>query len=282
MDSPPSKRRIIDPIQKRLFKLNAWKVFLWVSAIVLPFCIFVWVTSGCFYMLMRRSGGIFLSTLPTFFISAAASGIYLYSVLSIIHHSKIMPDKKRQFLRIRRYSRKTALYLLTLVIPIGVFEKAMLECGLDLFSFLAVGKNFALWRPEMASLAKMPFDIEAMPFDVGDMLFGILIALFVVPALVCVLYFFRLKRLSCALCSFFIFFWAFFLFAVFAGQYFPGAMKYDGEIISAIQDPARFNSMALTIFAIPIFIFSFGTAMLMTAFTPSKAFARAGTTKTNR
>ena len=117
MDSPPFKRRIIDPIQKRLFKLNAWKVFLWVSAIVLPFYIFVWVTSGCFYMLMK-GGGIFLSTLPTFLIAAASSGIYLYSVLSIMHHSKIMPDKKRQFLRIRRYSRKTALYLLTLVIPI--------------------------------------------------------------------------------------------------------------------------------------------------------------------
>ena len=69
----------------------------------------------------------------------------------------------------------------------------MLACGLDLFSFLAVGKNLVLWLPEMAPLAKMPFDIQAMPFDVGDMLFGILIALFVVPVLICVLYFFSFE-----------------------------------------------------------------------------------------
>ena len=43
-----------------------------------------------------------------------------------------------------------------------MFEGAMLACGLDLFSFLAVGRNVALWCPEMAHLAGLElFNIDA-------------------------------------------------------------------------------------------------------------------------
>ena len=271
MDSPEKeKNKATDPIN-RLFNLNMRKAGLWVAVVFLPFCVFVWVASGYFY-LPGRGSGLFLPTLPTFLIAASAAGLSLPSILSLMLYSKIMPDKKCQFFRIRRYSLKTAKYLLIAAIPVGVFEGIMLMCGLDLFSFLAVGKNIALWRPEMASLAGLElFNIDIYAL-VGPILASVVLAFL----------FFRWKRIFFSLLALSSFLATFLWLIMFAQGYFLGATGYSSETVYAIQDPAKFNAMAVWTLALAGFIFFIGLVALITAFTPSKTLAKAGKTKANR
>ena len=259
----------------RLLNLNLRKAGLWIPAVFLPFFIIGWVTSGCFYMPTKHDG-LFLPTLSTFFFSAAASGYCLSAMLSIMLYRKTMPHKKCQFLRTRRNSRKTALYLLILVIPIVMFEEAMLACGLDLFSFVAVGRNFALWRPEMVPLAKL-FNIDIY------VLVGPILAAFVLAFV----FFFRWKRLSLSLLALSSFLLAFLWLVKFAIGYFPGEIveiSHTQQIsyVSAIQDPAKFNAMVLWNCATTILFFLFGVVALITALTAPKVLAKASKTKTNR
>jgi len=261
------KSKAIDPFD-RAAKSNGRKQNLWIFAVFLPFCVFVWVTSGCFYMPMT-GGGIFLPALPTFFIAVAASGYSLSAMLSIMLYRKTMPDRKHQFLRIRRCSRKTAKYLMIAAIPVAVFQWLILLCGFDLFPLRGIAENFVLWRPEMVPLAGL-FN------NVGYGALGLLIAMSAAVFLAIVFYFSPLKRLYYFLFTLSIFLWGFGCFTMFAEGYFSGAMKYGDEIIYAVQDPARFNSMALTYFAVTVFFFSGGTAMLMAALSVGKELVKAG------
>ena len=251
------------------FKLNLRKVELWFSAVFLPFCIFVWVTSGYIYVPMYTNEGFFLPLRFSFLIAVIAAGLSLSSALSIMLYRKVMPDKKRQILRIRRNTRETAIYLLILVIPVWAFQwLALLLFDLDLFPFRGVAGNLVLWRPEMASLAGF--------FNDGSLLVGLIVALSAAAVLAVAFYFSRLKRLSYYLLSLSIFCVGFCGLTTFAEEYFSGAMKYGDGIIYAIQDPARFNSMALTCFAIVGLCFSWGTAILMTGFKAPKSACQSG------
>ena len=275
MNAPEKeKNRANDPIN-RLFDLNIRKMFLWASAVFLPFCIFVWVTSGCLCVPVDDNFSLFLPTLLTFLISAAASGCSLYAILSIMLYRKAMPDRKRQFLRIRRYIRKAVLYLLIYAIPAGIFEGLTLLCGLDLFPLRGVAENLVLWRPEMAPLASL-FDISQ------SALLCLIITLF--ASMVLGLVFSRfpcLKRLSLSLYALSFFSMGFMLLAMFTENHFPGVIKHEGRIISAVQDPAKFNAMVVGYVAGAGLFFSIGAAALVTALRPAKPPGKASKSGVN-
>ena len=224
------------------------RVALTIAAVCLMVFMCAGMATGYTYLPSRR-GGFLLSGFPTLLLVLAASGLFLASLLTIVDHYDRRPNEA-SYASARTYCLKGALYLFVAAPFVEVAQRLLLLWDVDIFPRVhGFAENYTFYSPEFRALVRYvePITnhellIALLAFATGGL--GILIDK----------HSSRFKRLVVVFASISMLSLSTLLLASSTHDFLSGEVT-DGRrhykyTVRAVEEPAKFNAILLTNFAL--------------------------------
>ncbi|MBK8102629.1 MAG: hypothetical protein IPK30_04935 [Cellvibrionales bacterium] len=215
------------------------------------------MATGYTYLPGKR-GGILLSGLPTLLIVIAASGLFLASLLTIIDHYDKRPNEA-SYSRLRKYCLKSSLHLFIAAPFVELAQRLLLLWGIDIFPHIhGLAENYTFYNPRLNALVQY---VEPITSN------GVLIVLLAVVtgglSILIDKHSSDLKRLVGGLACVSMLSLSVLFLASSTHDFLSGNVKIGSKhhkfIVRAHQEPAKFNAVLLTNFALGGFMLTFST-----------------------
>jgi hypothetical protein len=229
--------------------------------IVLTFCavgLLIYMCAGLatgYTYLPGRRGGILLSGIPTLFVVVAASSLFLAALLTIVDHYDRRPNEASYTLT-RRTCLRAALYLFIAAPFAELAHRLLVLNGIDVLPNVhGLAENYTFYSPEL-----LPLTRYLDPVTNNAPLIGVLSFATGGVGLLIDKYSSNLKRVAMLLISVSMLGVSVFGIAGSARNFLTGEVhagrRSDKYIVKAEQEPAKFNAILLTRFALGGMLFT--------------------------
>jgi len=240
------------------------------ARIVLTFCavgLLIYMCAGLatgYTYLPGRRGGILLSGIPTLFIVAAASSLFLAALLTIVDHYDTRPNEAAYAVTRKTYLR-AALYLFIAAPFAELAHRLLLDSGIDVLpNVRGLAENYTFYSPRLHALKRYLDPITSNVIWIGLLSFGtsgigILVDKYSRSA--------GLRRIGLLLISVSMLGVSLFAMAGGAEDFLDGEVKGGSRTnpytIQAEQEPAKFNAILLAHFALSGILFTASAFVLV-------------------
>ncbi len=221
------------------------------------------LATGYTYLPGKR-GGLLLSGIPTLFIVAAASALFLAALLTIVDHYDRRPNEA-SYAFTRKTYRRAALYLFIAAPFAELAHRLLLDNGIDIFpNAHGLAENYTFYSPRLHALKRFLDPITSNVLWIGLLSFGtggvgILIDKYSHSA--------GFRRIASLLISVSMLGVSLFAMAGGAQDFLNGEVKRGRQsaeyTIQAELEPAKFNAILLTHFAMSGMLFTASAFVLV-------------------